>query len=84
MKVFKLYLKFRKITDLKMIKTIALIKDFDLQGNQVEQDVLGAKHSDITMLMALRELYYDRLEPVKYFVQTVIKVRSLRKGGVWQ
>lgn len=67
MKVFKLYLKFRKITDLKMIKTIALIKDFDLQGNQVEQDVLGAKHSDITMLMALRELYYDRLEPVQVF-----------------
>lgn len=67
MKVFNVYLKYRKITDLKMIKTIALIKDFDLQGNQVEQDVLGATHSDITLLMALRDLYYDRLEPVQVF-----------------
>jgi len=50
-----------------MIKTIALIKDFDFQGNQVEQDVLQATHSDITLLMALRDLYYDRLEPVQVY-----------------
>jgi hypothetical protein len=64
MKVFNLYLKFRKVTDLKMIKTIALMKNFDYQANQIETDVLGATHSDITLLMALRDLYYDRLEPV--------------------
>ena len=67
MKVFNVYLKYRKISDLKMIKTIALIKDFDFQGNQVEQDVLQATHSDITLLMALRDLYYDRLEPVQVY-----------------
>lgn len=67
MKVFKLYMKYRKITDLNMIKTIALIKDFDYQANQVEKDVLGATHNDITLLMALRELYYDRLEPVEVY-----------------
>lgn len=67
MKVFKVYLKFRKITDIKMIKTIALIKDFDFQANQVENDVIGATHSDITLLMALRDLYYDRLEPIQLF-----------------
>ena len=47
-----------------MIKTIALIKNFDYQANQIEDDVLGATHSDITLLMALRDLYYDRLEPI--------------------
>lgn len=50
-----------------MIKTIALIKDFDILGNQVEKDVLGATHSDITLLLAMRELYYDHLQPVQVF-----------------
>lgn len=64
MKVFNVYLRYRKVTDIKMIKTIALMKNFDLQANQIEQDVLNATHKDITLLMALRELYYDRLETI--------------------
>ena len=67
MKVFEVYLRYRKITDLKMIKTIALIKDFSNNANQVEKDVLGATHSDITLLLALRDLYYDRLEPIEVY-----------------
>ena len=50
-----------------MIKTMALISNFDLQGNKIENDVLGATHSDITLLLALRELYYDQLEPIEVF-----------------
>lgn len=64
LQVLEVYLRYRKITDLKMIKTIALIKEFRMEGNQVEADVLGAKHNDITLLLALRELYYDRIEPI--------------------
>lgn len=67
MKVFQTYLRFRSVQDLKMIKTIALIKDFDYQGNQVESDVLGATHEDITLLLALRDLYYDRVEPIMVY-----------------
>lgn len=63
-KVFEVYLRCRKITDLKMIKTIALVKNFDYEGNQIERDVLEAKHSDITLLLALQELYYDQVEPI--------------------
>ena len=66
-KVFEKYLKYRKIEDLEIIKTIALIKDFDLRGNQVEEDVLGAKHKDITLLLALKELYNNRLEPIEVY-----------------
>ena len=66
-RVFEKYLRFRKIEDLKMIKTIALIKDFDIRGNQVEDDVINATHGDITLLMALRDLYYDRLEPINVY-----------------
>lgn len=67
LQVLETYLRYRKITDLKMIKTIALIKEFRMEGNQVEADVLGAKHNDITLLLALRELYYDRIEPITVY-----------------
>lgn len=67
LKVFENYLRYRKITDLKMIKTIALIKDFDYKGNQIEKDILEATHSDITLLLALRELYYDLVEPINIY-----------------
>lgn len=66
-RVFSKYLTYRKITDLKMIKTIALIKDFEMRANQVEEDVLGATHNDITLLLALRDLYYDQLEPITLY-----------------
>lgn len=63
--VFKYFLSFRKITDLGLIKTMALIKNFEYQSNQIEEAVLGATHSDVTLLMALRDLYYDQVEPIK-------------------
>lgn len=63
--VFNKYLRYKKISDLKMIKTISLIKDFEMNGNQVERDVLEATHEDITLLLALRELYFDKVEPVE-------------------
>ena len=67
LKVFETYLRYKKVTDLNMIKTISLIKNFDINGNQIEKDVLEATHSDITLLMALRDLYFDRLEPFEVF-----------------
>ena len=67
LKVFEVYLRYRKITDLKMIKTISLIKNFDYEGNQIEHDVLEATHSDITLLLALQELYFDQIEPIEVF-----------------
>ena len=65
LKVFDAYLRYRKVDDIKMIKTIAMIDGFDTKANQIEADVLGATHEDITLLLALRELYYERLEPVE-------------------
>ena len=65
LKVFETYLRVRKIEDLKIIKTIALIKDFEFNGNQIENDVLGATHEDITLLTAFQDLYYDRVEPIE-------------------
>lgn len=63
-KVFEIYLKYRKVTDLKMIKTISLFKDFDVRANEIERCVLSATHSDITLLLALQDLYFDQTEPI--------------------
>lgn len=64
-RVFERYLKYRKIEDLKIIKTISLIQgDYP---NQIESDVLDAKHSDITLLLALYELYFDRVETIPVY-----------------
>lgn len=65
LRVFSIYLRYRKITDMKIIKTVALISGFDQRSQEVEDDVLGATHSDITLLLALYELYYDRVEPIE-------------------
>lgn len=79
LQVLTTYLRCRKITDLKMIKTIALIREFRLEGNQVESDVLGATHKDITLLLALRELYYERVEPILLYCPECNKNKKLEE-----
>lgn len=63
--VMSVYIRYKKITDIKIIKTISLIKNFKISANQIEKDILEAKHSDITLLLALQELYFDRLEGIE-------------------
>lgn len=71
--VFNTYLRYRTVDDLKMIKIISLIKNFKVAGNQIEKDILGATHSDITLLMALYELYFDRLEGIEVTCPNCVK-----------
>lgn len=71
--VFSTYVRYKKISDIKMIKTISLISNFKIMGNQIEKDILEATHSDITLLMALQELYFDRLEPIEIKCPTCSK-----------
>lgn len=79
LKVFEKYLVYRKIEDIGMIKTIALIKEFENQGNLVESKVLGATHEDITLLLALRDLYYDRVENINVSCPECSKNQERRK-----
>jgi hypothetical protein len=67
LRVFDVYKKFSRLNDLRMIKTISLFKDFETASQQIERDVLGATREDITLLLCLRELYFDRIEPVEIF-----------------
>lgn len=66
-KVFQKYLKFRKVSNLDLIKLIALIDDFYDRPNEVEDAVLSATHDDITALLALKDLYFNRVDPVKMY-----------------
>ena len=80
LKVFEKYLTYRKVEDLGMIKTIALIKEFnENKANLVEQKVLGATHEDITLLLALRDLYYDRVENINIICPECSKKQERRK-----
>lgn len=66
--MFNRYLRTKSIFDLDMIKTVSLFhRDFDISGNQIEDDVINATRSDITMLLALKDLYYDRLEKMTVY-----------------
>ncbi len=62
MGVFQNYLRSRRLEDLGIIKTISLIKS--PYPNQVEDDVLNATHDDITLLLALKDLYFDSVNPI--------------------
>jgi len=55
----------KSVNDLDIIKTMSIIGDFSTQGNAIQKDVLNATHEDITLLIALKELYFDRLDPIK-------------------
>jgi endogenous inhibitor of DNA gyrase (YacG/DUF329 family) len=65
LKVFDIFKRYSRVNDLKMMKTLALFEDFDTNSQQIEKDVLGATREDITILLALQELYFDRVEPIK-------------------
>lgn len=67
LRVFDVYKRFSRINDLKMMKTVSLFKDFETSSQQIEKDVLGATRDDITLLLCLRELYFDRIEPVEIY-----------------
>ena len=67
LRVFNVFSRYSRATDLKMMKTISLFKDFETNSQQIEKDVLGATRQDITLLLALRDLYFDRIEPVTVY-----------------
>jgi len=65
MKVLQLYTRYRSITDLDIIKILSLFSNFEVAANKIEAAVQNATHSDITLLKALQDLYFDRLEGIE-------------------
>lgn len=75
-RVFEKFLRYRKIDDLDTIKLISLVQEFDVNPNGVEDTIVNATHEDITMLMALRDLYFDRVEPIEVYCNKCNKGKS--------
>lgn len=65
LKVFDIFKRYSRVNDLKMMKTLSLFEEFDTRSQEIEKDVLGATRENITLLLALRELYFDRVEPIR-------------------
>lgn len=81
LKVFAVYLRYKKIEDINIIKTLALFTQYDMRANEIEDKVLNAHHKDITLLMALRDLYCNRLEPIEIYCPDCNPTHSEEKGG---
>lgn len=76
LKVFEKYLIFKKIKNLDMIKIISLVSNSEFQLNQIEEDFINATHEDITLLMMLKDIYFDRVEPIELFCPNCNKGKS--------
>lgn len=62
--VFGNYLRSRKISDLDTIKIISLFKEFNTRPNVMEHAVMNSMYDNITLLLALKDLYFNRTEPI--------------------
>lgn len=58
------YRRFRKLSDMKIIKLIALFKDATLYPNKYEELIVNAVYEDISSLVMLGELCYESVDPV--------------------
>jgi hypothetical protein len=67
MKVFDNYLRYRTIDDLDLIKLISMINEFHVYPNRIENLVLNARYDDITALLALKELYLEKVKPIELY-----------------
>lgn len=63
-KVFNNYRRYKKTTDMKLIKLIAMFEDAVKYPNQFESLVIDAQYDDVVALTMLYDLYYELLEPI--------------------
>jgi hypothetical protein len=60
------YLRSKTITDVNLIKLISLIKEYDLRPNDAEALITNASHEDISTLVVLKDLYFQKLTPIRF------------------
>lgn len=65
--VFSNYRKVKKLSDMKIIKLIALFKDSIRYPSRYEDIVVHSTHEDITTLIMLSELCYEQVDPIETF-----------------
>jgi len=84
-KVLAYYVRLRKTTDIRLIRLISLIEEFDKKPNLVENSVLHAEKDDITKLAMLDMWYFERVEPITVVCEQCRKIQEeagdFEKGG---
>lgn len=82
MSVFSNYLRCRTLDNLDLIKLISMLKEFHVYPNRVENLVLNAKYDDISALLALKELYIDKVKPIEVHCPVCDKKKERRSMTV--
>jgi len=65
MRIFSNYRRFKRITDMKIIKLVALFRDSMSYQQSIEKIVTSATYDDITTLATLDQLFYSSVKPLK-------------------
>jgi hypothetical protein len=65
MNIFTNYRVYKKVTDMRIIKLIALFEQSQMYLQRVENLVVNATHKDIATLIMLEQLYYDFIDPIE-------------------
>lgn len=71
--IFSKYRRYKKVTDLKLIKLIALFEQSDMYLQKYEDLVINSTYEDITVLTTLMKLFYNSVEPLEAQCPTCIK-----------
>jgi hypothetical protein len=67
MAVFNTYRRIKKVSDMRLIKMIALFRNAPYYPNYYEDLVTKATYEDITMLTMLSQMYYDIVKPITIY-----------------
>ena len=57
-----------------------MFSNFEIAANKIEAAVQNATHSDITLLKALQDLYFDRLEGIEIICPSCSKNEGERRS----
>ena len=74
MTIFGNYRRFKKVTDMKVIKLISLFKDATMYQQLIENAVVRSTHEDITMLATLDQLFFNTIKPIKAYCENCKKL----------
>ena len=64
LRIFSAYRRYKKVSDMNIIKLIALFENTETELQRYETMVVNAVHQDITVLVHLSNYFYKVIEPV--------------------
>lgn len=84
MEVFKKYRRYKKVTDMRIIKLIALFEQSMMYLQKVENEVTSATYKDISALFMLESLFYNFIKPKTLFCSDCAKMYVPTDLEIWE